>query len=315
MVTTVTTGNGLLTPGLLGYSKVAKNVEDSSARLYSGKRILRNSDDASAVSVATRLQTQIAKYRQAVRDVTTSDTLVGVAKDGLEKIRTKLEEAGELANTANSSTLIAQERALLQQQFAEKLEEIDRLVEETQFNNQKLLDGSFADKDIRVGPEETDFINIAISDVGTDELFGATPPDLATEANAADAETEIADALEAVGSLIGALQGAQGQISSASENISSTLSGVSEAESEITDIDEETAILELAQEQIQLDIGAAVIAQASRISDKLLDVLEFRIEIDRQAELNEAEVEEEVETKEQPSNSTGVDASTSAAAA
>ncbi len=314
MVTSVSIGGGLFSPAVLGYSRTAENVADSTARLAGGKRILRTSDDAASVSIAARLQTQIFEYRQSGRDVATSDTLVEVAKEGLKDIQAKLEKALELAEQADTDTLIERDRALLQQQFAEALAEVDRLVEKTTFKEQKLLDGSFADKDIRVGPEEGDIVTIAISDVGTDELFGATPPDLSTELKAAAAKEAVTEALETVGAQIGALNGVQGQLFAASENISSTLSGVSQAESELTDTDAEAELRTLTEEQIKLDIGSAVIAQASRISNQLLNVLDFKIEFDKQAEVNEAEDEAEV-AEEQTSTSAGINDVDSEAAA
>lgn len=315
MVTTVSTGNSLLTPARLGFGNVAQQAEDSAARLTGGNRILRASDDASGISIATRLQTQIFKYRQAIKDVAASDSLVDVAKEGLEKLRESLFRAAELAEQADSDVLIAQDRAQLQKEFEIELARIDRIVADTKFENQLVLDGSFADKEVRVGPEDDDLIEIAISDVGTDGLFGATPPDLTTQAKAATAEADIEDALETVGSIIGALEGAKGQLASASGNISSTLSGVSQAESVISDTDEDAETLALTQAQLKLDIGAAVIAQASKISSDLLNVLEFKIEIEEKPELNATEDEDENSSDDESKQSTGVNATSSAEAA
>jgi flagellin-like hook-associated protein FlgL len=315
MVTTVSTGNSFLIPARFGLGGIAQQAEDSAARIAGGNRILRNGDDAASISIATLLQTQIFKYREAIKDVATSDSLVDVAKEGLERLRESLFRAAELAEQADSDVLIAQDRAILQKQFERELERIDRIVADTKFKNQLVLDGSFADKEVRVGPEDNDFIEIAISDVGTDGLFGATPPDLTTQANAATAKTEIEDALETVGNIIGALDGAKEQLASASDNINSTLSGVSQAESAISDTDIDAEKLALAQTQLKLDIGSAIVAQASRISSDLLNVLDFKIEIDTKPELNESEDKEKESSDSESTQSTGANAASSKEAA
>ncbi len=312
MVTTVSTGNVLLAPARLGFNKVAQEAEDSAARLTSGNRILRTSDDASGVSIAARLQTQIFKYRQAIQDVAASDTLVDVAKSGLERIYAKLERAAELAEEANADVL-EQERLFFQQQFEAVLQEIDDIVAETTFDSRPVLDGSFEDETIRLGPEDTDFAPVDISDVSTEGLFGPTPPDLTSQANAATAETSVATALETVGSIIGSLSGTQGRLLTASSSISSTLSGVSQAEAEISDTKEDAELLALTESQIKLDVGSAVIAQAARISNDLLSVLDFRIEIDVEPELNEEDDTQVTETES--TRSTGLNATDSAEAA
>lgn len=316
MVTTVSTGSSLFAPSQLGMSRLAQQAADSAARLTGGNRILRNGDDAAGISIATRLQSQIFEYRQAAQDIVATDSLVSIAKEALERLRDKLTEAAEIADEASADTLIAQERAQYQKQLDVLQEDIDSIVENTKFENRNLLDGTFADEDIRVGSEDTDFVNLAISDVSAEGLFGEDALDITTSVKAATVASDIEDALENVGNIIGSLEGVEGQISSASSTISSTLSGVSLAESAITDTDEDTENLDLAQTQLKLDIGSAVIAQASRISDDLLNILEFKIELEAKPELNTSEEKEDVSSGEDTSEqSTGVNASSSEEAA
>lgn len=314
MVTTV--GNSFFISAQVGLGRLAQQAEDSAARIAGGKRILRVGDDAASVSIAARLQSQIFAYRQAATDTATSDTLVAVAKEGVERFRSKLLEAAEIAEKANSDTLIAQERAMYQKQLDAIIEDIDRIVEVTKFQDRQLLDGTFANEQLRVSAEENDLITIAISDLRSQELFAAEERDLSTQADAAIAENAIEDALELTGNILGALEGIQGQIDSASEAIDSTLSGINQAESAISDTDEYAENLALAQTQLKLDIGSAVIAQASRISDDLLNILEFKIELEPKPELNTSEEKEDDSSGEDTSEqSTGVNATSSEEAA
>ncbi len=289
---TVSLGTAFLTPAVLGYNRVATQAEESTARLASGNRILRAGDDSTSLSIATRLQTQIAGLKQASKNVAFGDTLAEVASEGLEQIQAALDEAADIAEQANSAILAEQDRNVLQLQLSDLLAEIDRVVTDTTFNNQSLLDGTFEETEIRVGSGEEDTVTVSISDLRVAELFQDGPPDVSTQANAATAEDRIEDAITVVGNTIGALEGVQSQLFAAADNIQSTLGGVNQANDALARTDTAEESRALTKATLLLDIGSSVIAQTQRLSSDLLSVLEFTIDIGentRQSELPEAE--------------------------
>lgn len=114
----------------------------SIARLSSGQRITRAADDVAALSIGTALATDVSTFKIAALNANQASSLLQVADGGLANITTILQRQKALAVQANSGTLSAQERSFLNQEFANLTNEIDRLVDNTNFNGITLLDGT-----------------------------------------------------------------------------------------------------------------------------------------------------------------------------
>lgn len=116
----------------------------STQRLSSGNRLSRIGDDVASFSVATRLQTQIAGLKQAAQNTAQANSLLDVASGGLTQIKDILDRMTSVATQANSGSLTSTDRSFLQQEFAELIEEIDRIADNTKFGGITLLDGSLS---------------------------------------------------------------------------------------------------------------------------------------------------------------------------
>lgn len=130
------------TPAIFAFQNSSNELAISTNRLASGNRITRVGDDVSAFSIATRLQSQLSGLRQASSNVAQGASLLQVAEGGLSQISDILDSMKALATQSNSAALTTSERSYLQAQFAEYLEEIDRIAGNTAFNDVTLLDGT-----------------------------------------------------------------------------------------------------------------------------------------------------------------------------
>ncbi|MFW0777121.1 MAG: flagellin [Rickettsiales bacterium] len=136
--------SAFFTPALDNFQNATNDLAVSTARLSSGNRLTRVSDDVASFSIATRLQSQLSGLKQFSQNIVQGDSLLQVAQGGLGQISDLLDQLNSTAVQANSASLTAADRTYLQQEFTQYLEEIDRIATTTSFNNIALLNGTLS---------------------------------------------------------------------------------------------------------------------------------------------------------------------------
>lgn len=140
----------------------------SVARLSSGFRINRAGDDAAGLGIANRLSADVRGLRQAARNAEQANSMLQVAEGGTQQIQGILERMKELATQAASDN--SGSRTVLDQEFGQLRSEIARIVDTTEFQGRKLLNGTFGNT-ADLGTSTIDS-NTAIQ-ISTLELTGA----------------------------------------------------------------------------------------------------------------------------------------------
>ena len=118
-------------------------LERSLERLSSGLRINRAADDVAGLSISQRMRAQVAGLQQASRNASQAINLVQTAEGALNEIHDILTRMRELAVEAASDNISESDRASLHNEFDQLRSEITRIAESTEYNNVKLIDGSF----------------------------------------------------------------------------------------------------------------------------------------------------------------------------
>lgn len=118
-----------------------RNIQLSVTRLASGNRLVTPSTDVAALSVSSRLKSQVVALKAAQSNTAQASSLTQVAEGGLSQIRSIVDRMKALAVQANSSSLTTADRALLETEFSGLSDEIDSIAENTRFNNIYLLNG------------------------------------------------------------------------------------------------------------------------------------------------------------------------------
>ena len=127
----------------LRYLQMNSSAASSSvAKLSSGSRIVKASDDAASLSVGTKLKADVAALKQAQVNASQATSLLQVADGGMARIADILQRMKALAVQASSGSLTDTERAYLDEEFTQLRTQIDSIAGETRFNGQSLLDGS-----------------------------------------------------------------------------------------------------------------------------------------------------------------------------
>ena len=139
-------------------------------RLSSGLRINGAKDDAAGLSITTRFSAQIRGLNQAVRNSNDGISLAQTAEGALNETTNILQRVRELAVQASNDTNNDSDRASLQAEVSQLMSELDRIAETTNFNGNKVLDGSFLAKNIQVGANVGETLSVSIDGASTTDL-------------------------------------------------------------------------------------------------------------------------------------------------
>ena len=142
----------------LGISQ--NSLSQSMQRLSSGLRIHSAKDDAAGLAISERFSTQIRGLNVATRNANDGISLAQTAEGAMASVTNNLQRMRELAVQSSNATNSATDRAALQQEVAQLVEEIDRVATQTDFNGTKLLDGNFTSQAFQVGANAGQTITI-----------------------------------------------------------------------------------------------------------------------------------------------------------
>jgi flagellin len=154
-------------------------LDQASERLSSGKRINSAGDDAAGLSIANRFTSQIRGLDQAIRNANDGISLIQTAEGALDESTNILQRMRELSVQSSNGIYSDGDRATLDAEVQQLVEELDRIAETTSFNGQKILDGSQGSIELQVGSEANETIAFEISAVNSSTLgLGSTTSDL-----------------------------------------------------------------------------------------------------------------------------------------
>jgi flagellin len=132
-------------------------------RLSSGLRINSSADDAAGFAISTRMTTQINGLDTATRNANDAVSLAQTASAALQQITDNLQAIRQLAVQSANATNSDSDRAALDQEVQQRLDEITRVAQQTTFNGRHILDGSFGTAAFQVGANVGDTISIDLS--------------------------------------------------------------------------------------------------------------------------------------------------------
>lgn len=249
-------------------------LQRSVERLSSGLRITRASDDAAGLGVSETLRAQIRSINQVIRNANDGISLTQIADGAASTIGNLLTRMRELASQASTGTLGSTERSYLDQEFVALRSEIDRIASVTEFNGNFLLSGASNSFTLQVGFKSGsgNTLSIALRDLDLASL-NLSSVNISTAANAQSALSNIDSAISAVataradyGSYQNRFEATIASLQVASENFTAAESRIRDA-----DIAYETAVF--TRNQILVQSGIAVLAQANTLPQQALALL------------------------------------------
>ncbi len=148
-------------------NKSQEALQVSLQRLSSGLRINSAKDDAAGLAISERFTSQIRGLNQAVRNANDGISLAQTAEGALSEAGNILQRVRELAVQSANATNSASDRQALQAEVGQLVSELDRISTATEFNGQKLLDGTFGAAIFQVGANANQTIQTTTSNFRT----------------------------------------------------------------------------------------------------------------------------------------------------
>jgi len=252
-------------------------ISTTMARLSSGYRINRSSDDAAGLAISESLKAQIRGFKQANRNANDGISLVNVAEGGLNSVSNMLVRMRELAIQTSSDTISDRERALVDVEYQQIKEEIERVAQTTQFNGTQLINGQGGMLDFQVG-NYNDPLNDRISfDAGygnaTLQSLGLTDLNVLNKESSQETLQFVDDAMTYIGSARAQLGALQNRLQSTSESLATAEENFSAANSRIRDTDVAAESTNLAKNNILMQAATAVLSQANTQQQLALKLL------------------------------------------
>ncbi|OTA21070.1 flagellin [Xenorhabdus beddingii] len=133
-------------------------------RLSSGLRINSAKDDAAGQAIANRFSANIKGLNQASRNANDGISIAQTTEGALNEINNNLQRVRELAVQSQNGSNSKSDLASIQKEIDQRLEEIDRISKETQFNGTKVLSKNDTMK-IQVGANDGEIINVELKKI------------------------------------------------------------------------------------------------------------------------------------------------------
>lgn len=259
-------------------SNTQNTLASSVERLSSGMRINHASDDAAGLAISSKLTAELKGLRQAARNCNDAVSMIQTAEGGLEQLNVLLSRMRELAvEAANGGTLGASERGAVNTEYQALLSEINRIVNVTTYNGQKLLDGSVSATSFQIGAFNTNNDRLALT------IASSNTTTLAINGGSISTVTTAQTALQKLDNAIGnvAIQRAnigasQNRLVVTVDNLSIAYTNLSAANSRILDVDVADESAAMTRNNILLQAGISVLSQANSQPQVALQLLQGR---------------------------------------
>ena len=141
----------------------ASNLQaDAMEKLSTGSRINSASDDAAGLAIVSRMNSQINGLNMAVKNANDGISLTQSIEGALVEVTDMLQRLRELAVQSSNDTNTGVDRSYIQDEVDLLVAEISRVSSNTRYNDQKVLDGTFANRNIQVGTQGGEVIQFSV---------------------------------------------------------------------------------------------------------------------------------------------------------
>ena len=143
---------------------------EAMTRLSTGSKINSASDDAAGLAIAQRMTAQVNGLNMAIKNANDGISLTQSVEGALVEVSDMLQRMRELSVQAANDTNTGVDRKAIQEEIDLLVAEISRVSSNTRFNNQKVLDGTFINKQIQVGTQGAEVISLSLDSSAADAL-------------------------------------------------------------------------------------------------------------------------------------------------
>jgi flagellin len=259
-------------------------VNSSMEKLASGLRINKAGDDASGLAVSEKMRAQIQGLRQAERNTEDGMSLVQTTEGYLNQTSDILQRIRVLAVQSSNGIYTDQDRQLIQVEVSALVDEVDRIASQAEFNKFKLLLGDFS----RANPKASMWFHMGANmhqrervyigtmtaqGLGLKEGSGAFIADLATADSANRTIGLIDDGLHKISKQRADLGAYYNRLEYAAKGLMTAYENIQASESRIRDADMAETMVDMTKNQVLVQSGTAMLAQANMKTRTVLQLL------------------------------------------
>jgi flagellin len=264
-----------------------KAVDRSMEKLASGLKINRGGDDASNLAVSEKLRSQIRGLNQASKNIQSGVSFIQTSEGYLAETQDILHRLRELAVQSANGIYTEEDREQIQIEVDQLVDEVNRVASHAQFNGLNMLTGRFAENapagagttmffhvGANMDQREVMFIGtmtskaLGIQDVGDDTFMSLST------ANQANQNIGVLDeALKRVSRQRADLGGYQNRFEVAKVGVDVAAENLQAAESILRDTDMAAQMVEYVKDNILVQAGTAMLAQANTKPQTVLQLL------------------------------------------
>jgi len=256
----------------INQGNLSKNME----KLSSGLRINRAGDDAAGLSISEKMRGQIRGLNQASRNSQDGISMIQTAEGSLDEVHSIAQRMRELAVQASNETNVDADCAALDAEYQQLIAELGRISDTTEFNTQKLLDGTADKIKLQVGANsgqliEVDFkTNVDLKTMIANNLTGGDVNTHDSAQTALDSVDAFIAEVSAGRSYLGSMQN---RLEHTIKNLDNAAENTQAAESRIRDVDMAKEMMEMTKNNILSQAAQSMLAQANQNPQNVLSLL------------------------------------------
>ena len=252
----------------MSYDALARSVE----RLSSGLRINSAKDDAAGLAVRELMRADIAVLQQGARNALDGISMLQTMEGAMQTIDEALVRMKQLAEQAATGSYSSAQRGIMDNEFDEMAQEINRIAGAVEFNGNTLLNSATATISIQFGAALTDKVDITGTNV-TSSALSLNTASIDTVAHAQSALATLATAITTKDTARAAFGYKMNRLESTISVINNQAENLLAAESRISDVDVATEMATMTRTQVLANAGVAMLAQANTVPQMALNLL------------------------------------------
>jgi len=260
------------------------DVNKSMEKLSSGMRINRAGDDASGLAVSEKMRTQIQGLRQAERNTEDGMSFIQTTEGYLDQTTSILQRIRVLAVQSSNGIYSQEDRQLIQVEVSAMVDEVDRIASQAEFNKFKLLLGDFAKLNpkasmwFHMGPNMHQRERVYIGTMTAEALnlrekTGKFLVNLSTAEGSNRTIGIVDDCLHKIAKQRADLGAYYNRLEFSAKGLLNAYENIQASESRIRDADMAETLVDLSKDQILVQSGTAMLAQANLKTRTILQLL------------------------------------------
>ena len=244
-------------------------------RLSSGFRINSAKDDAAGLAISESLKSQVRSLTVAERNAGDAVSMSQTAEGALGEITGILSRLRELATQGSNGALQSSDRSFIQTEFSNLQSEMQRIMTSTKFNGKQLIQSAPSEVGFQVGITNAteDRITVTFGGVDLATLCSTATKVSGSATNARSCLDTIDEGLSRVSNARARFGAYLNRLETTVSNIQTVRLNLSSANSRIRDVDVAQESADQSRNQVLLQAGTSVLAQANQSPQQALSLL------------------------------------------